>query len=58
MFINTLYQRAVADHCLEVALWKEYLTYLVREGGGREGGEGGRGGGREGRGEGVHLCSA
>ena len=30
MFINTLYQRAVADHCLEVDLWKDYLTYLVR----------------------------
>ena len=29
MFINTLYQRAVADHCLVVDLWKDYLTYLV-----------------------------
>lgn len=30
MFTNTLYQRAVADHCLNVDLWKDYLTYLVR----------------------------
>ena len=29
MFINTLYQRAVADHCLVVDLWKDYLAYLV-----------------------------
>jgi hypothetical protein len=28
MFFNTLYQRAVADHCLVVDLWKDYLTYL------------------------------
>ena len=32
MFINSLYQRAVADHCLDVELWKDYLTYLVSAG--------------------------
>ena len=43
--MNTLYQRAVAHHCLNADLWKEYITFLV--GGRREGpvhkGEGGRG---------------
>ena len=44
-FVNTLYQRAVAHHCLNADLWKEYITFLV--GGRKEGpvhkGEGGRG---------------
>ena len=54
--MNTLYQRAVAHHCLNADLWKEYITFLV--GGSREGpvheGEGGRGPvdkGEEGRGQ-------
>ena len=46
--ISCIYMRALADHCLDVELWKEYLKYLVRvgEGGVRGGGwdEGGEGG--------------
>ncbi|KAL5475045.1 hypothetical protein EMCRGX_G027093 [Ephydatia muelleri] len=28
-FVNTLYQRAVAHHCLNADLWKEYITFLT-----------------------------
>ena len=28
-FVNTLYQRAVAHHCLNAELWKEYITFLT-----------------------------
>ena len=28
-FLNTLYLRTVAHHCLDPELWKEYLTFLV-----------------------------
>ena len=27
--INTLYQRAIAHHCLDLDLWKHYLKFLV-----------------------------
>ena len=30
--ISCIYMRALADHCLDVELWREYLKYLVRWG--------------------------
>lgn len=30
--ISCIYMRALADHCLDVELWREYLKYLVRVG--------------------------
>lgn len=29
LLVNTLYQRAVAHHCLDVGLWRDYLQFLV-----------------------------
>jgi len=29
MFLNTLFLRALAHHCLKTDLWKEYLSFLV-----------------------------
>ena len=43
--ISCVYMRALADHCLDVELWREYLKYLVR-------GRGGVGRGWEGKGRG------